>query len=59
MDDTSTLLARALEDAPTVLESFFWGWLAGEVPASMYFEELAITTLAGPGYMTDDFVGEM
>lgn len=51
---------EALEAAPTVLESFFWGWLCG-VPncEHLYFEELAITDLRGPGHMTNDFVGEM
>lgn len=51
-------LERALEAAPTVLESFFWGWLLGALPAEAYMAELAITDLSGPGWVTEDFVGE-
>jgi hypothetical protein len=42
---------------PTLLEALFWGWLGGFIPASQYPEELMITTLAGPGYLPDDFQG--
>lgn len=52
-------LARCLEAAPTVLESFFWGWMSGALPSEAYFQELLAQDLSGPGYVTEDFVGEM
>lgn len=52
------LATRMLAEAsPTVLESFFWGWLAGDEEASkLYFEELiTIRDLQGPGDEPEDF----
>jgi hypothetical protein len=51
------LAARALADAPTVLESFFWGWLSGDQEAErLYFEELVtIRDLQGPSNEPEDF----
>lgn len=49
---------QAATDAPTLLESLFWGWLAGLSSAELYFEELAITDLWGPYNVPDDFPGE-
>lgn len=48
---------RALEQAPTLLENLLWGWLLGLSSAQDYLDELAITSLDGPGYVTDDFAG--
>jgi hypothetical protein len=53
-----SLLVRLRDAAPTLLESLLWGWLLGDLSADAYFEELEITQLSGPGYLTDDFCGE-
>lgn len=53
------LAERAFETAPTLLESMFWGALCGAPNGwELYFKELEITDLRGPGYLTEDFVGE-
>lgn len=53
------LAARMFEAAPTVLESMFWNWMMGGPRGfELYFEELIISDLRGPGDQTEDFVGE-
>lgn len=49
----------AFEAAPTLLESMFWSWMMGAPNgAALYFAELEITSLGGPGYVADNFRGE-
>lgn len=48
---------RSLEEAPTLLENYFWAALLGISSWDGYLSELLITDLVGPGYVTDDFVG--
>lgn len=50
------LFQEAAKNAPTLLETYFWAWLGG-YHADIYFQELAITALDGPGHLTDDFRG--
>jgi hypothetical protein len=58
-DPHRAALLRALDEAPTVLEAMLWGWLLGHPDAKrLYFEELMITDLVGPGDVPDDFEGE-
>lgn len=56
-DPGRVLAARAVLDAPTVLENLFWGWIAGISSFDLYFDELCITCLSGPGHLPDDFPG--
>ncbi len=53
------MFARALNTAPTVLEALFFGWLLG-LPGGerLFWEELLISPLEGPGNVPDDFVGD-
>ena len=55
--DTTRALERCSNGARTLLETMMWGWLLGQLPAAVYFQELEITQLDGPGYVTDDFEG--
>jgi hypothetical protein len=55
--DVREAFTAAMNEAPTLLEDLFWGWLLGHAPATLYLEELAITQLTGPGYVPDDFPG--
>ena len=56
----TALALCALDAAPTLLENFFWGMVLGYPGAAeLYFEELAITDLRGPGHLTDDEPGEL
>jgi hypothetical protein len=49
---------EALRDAQTVLENLFWGWLLGHVGCDrLYFEELMISELDGPGDEPDNTPG--
>ena len=48
--------ASAAELAPTLLETYFWEWLATGDP-SLYLDELVITPLPGPGGEPDNFNG--
>ena len=50
---------KALQDAPTLLENFLWSWLLGITDSDTYFRELLASDLSGPGYVTDDFRGEL
>jgi hypothetical protein len=49
----------SLDAAPTLLENRLWGWLLGYSSFDDYIDELLITPLPGPGYVTDDFAGEL
>jgi hypothetical protein len=48
----------ALDTAPTLLESYFWGFLFGCSSVEMYLDELLISDLEGPGDVPDDSQGE-
>lgn len=51
MTDPDYVKRRAFANAPTVLESFFWGWLCGYGEFDQYLDELHITDLRGPGHL--------
>jgi hypothetical protein len=51
-------LTRCAEEAPTLLESLFWGWLSGMSSVELYLEELVITDLWGDGGVPDNQLGE-
>jgi hypothetical protein len=57
LTDRRRLAAQAVLTAPTLLETFFWGWLCGASSAELYLEELMITDLWGDGGVPDDFRG--
>lgn len=49
---------RSLDQAPTLLENYLWGCMLGVTSWELYLEELAITTLEGPGNEPDNFEGQ-
>ncbi len=56
--DQRDTFEESLRCAPTLLEVSFWGWMLGYPGAQrIYFEELTITDLVGPGHLPDNFPG--
>jgi len=55
--DRGAVLQGCAQRAPTLLENLLWGWLLGHLSPDVYFEELVITDLRGPGHLPDDFQG--
>lgn len=50
---------HGLNNAKTVLDALFYGWLL-HLPGSarLFWEEIQIVELGGPGNEVDDFIGD-